>query len=152
MRIHASCAALDGAAVLLLGPPGSGKSDLLLRLLGRGWALVADDQVELTPGGDGPPLAAAPAALRGLLEVRGVGVFEGLDVPPAPLPLRLAASLGPDVPRLPLPGDWRPPGVGSGAVPHLRLAGLEASAPDKLALALAAATGRRAQRAGAFAA
>ena len=36
MQIHASCAAREGAGVLLMGPPGSGKSDLLLRLLDRG--------------------------------------------------------------------------------------------------------------------
>jgi hypothetical protein len=49
MRFHASCAARMGEggfdAVLLLGTSGSGKSDLLLRLIDRGWALVADDQV-----------------------------------------------------------------------------------------------------------
>ena len=46
MPLHASCAALRGDGVLILGPPGAGKSELVLRLLGRGWDLVADDQVE----------------------------------------------------------------------------------------------------------
>ena len=63
MQIHASCAARDGAGVLLLGPPGSGKSDLVLRLLDRGFTLVADDRVVIEDGH-----ASAPAALAGLLQ------------------------------------------------------------------------------------
>src|SRR4051812_30268500 len=63
MKIHGSCAARDGAGVLFLGPPGSGKSDLLLRLLDRGFVLVADDRVEIDGG-----VARAPETLSGLLE------------------------------------------------------------------------------------
>jgi HPr kinase/phosphorylase len=70
-RLHASCAAHDGDGVLLLGPPGAGKSNLLLRLLDRGFALVADDQVEL----DGN-IARPPAAIAGLMEVRGLGIVQ----------------------------------------------------------------------------
>ena len=67
MQIHGSCAARDGAAVLLLGPSGSGKSDLALRLLDRGFLLVADDQVLIEDG-----VARAPPPLAGLLELRGL--------------------------------------------------------------------------------
>ncbi len=42
--IHASSVAIDGRAVLITGPSGSGKSDLTLRLLDRGFSLVSDDQ------------------------------------------------------------------------------------------------------------
>src|SRR6516162_9304950 len=70
MQIHASCAARDGAGVLLLGPPGSGKSDLALRLLDCGFMLVADDRVEVEGG-----VARPPPALAGLLEVRGLGIL-----------------------------------------------------------------------------
>ena len=42
--LHASTVALDGRAVLISGPSGSGKSDLALRLLDRGFTLVSDDQ------------------------------------------------------------------------------------------------------------
>src|ERR1700751_298914 len=68
-RMHGSCVARDGAGVLLVGPSGAGKSDLALRLLGRGFGLVADDQVDVLGG-----IARAPGALAGLLEVRGLGI------------------------------------------------------------------------------
>ena len=50
MQIHGSCACRDGDGVLLIGPPGAGKSDLVLRLLARGFDLVADDRVEIADG------------------------------------------------------------------------------------------------------
>ena len=41
---HASTVARDGRAVMILGPSGSGKSDLALRLFDHGFRLVSDDQ------------------------------------------------------------------------------------------------------------
>ena len=143
MLLHGSCASRDAAAVLLLGPPGSGKSDLLLRLIARGWSLVADDQVVL----DGNAVSAPPA-LRGMLEVRGLGVFQDVAVAEgARLTLVVDLVAREDVVRLPMPARWAPAGV-----PRVALHGFDASAPDKVGLALDAAQGRAAQRAGAFAA
>ncbi|MBR0649161.1 aldolase [Roseomonas terrae] len=143
MLLHGSCVSRDAAAVLLLGPPGSGKSDLSLRLIGQGWALVADDQVTI----DGVAVAAPPA-LRGMLEVRGLGVFEGLAVAQeARLALVVELVARDAVTRLPVPGQWGPAGV-----PRVALHGFDAAAPEKIGLALDAALGRVAQRAGAFAA
>lgn len=143
MLVHGSCASRGGAAVLLLGAPGTGKSDLLLRLIGRGWDLVADDQVVL----EGPAVAAPPS-LRGMLEVRGVGIFEGLPVAEeARLVLAVELVAREAVVRLPRPAGWGPAGV-----PLLALHGFEASACDKVGLALEAALGRARQRSGAFAA
>ena len=45
--LHAGAAALDGAAILLPGPPGAGKSTLVVRLMERSWHLMADDVVPL---------------------------------------------------------------------------------------------------------
>ena len=45
LLLHATCVALEGRAVLLRGPSGSGKSDLALRLIDAGALLVADDLV-----------------------------------------------------------------------------------------------------------
>lgn len=143
MLLHGSCVSRDAAAVLLLGPSGSGKSDLVLRLVGRGWVLVADDQVVI----DGLAVSA-PAALRGMLEIRGLGIFEGLAVAVGAR-LTLVVDLVPRdaVARLPAPAVWAP-----GDVPRVALHGFDAAAPEKVALALDAVLGRAAQRAGAFAA
>ena len=147
MLVHGSCAARHGHAVLILGPSGAGKSDLVLRLLQLGWRLVGDDQVEC-----GADLAVgAPARLRGFLEVRGLGIFEAMEVEDNAV-LRLAVQLAPHagIPRLPMPASWR---AGDGAaVPLVTLDPFEVSACAKLNLALDAATGLVRQRAGAFAA
>jgi HPr kinase/phosphorylase len=151
MPLHASCAACDGDGVLFLGPSGAGKSELVLRLIGRGWRLVADDQVQLSPEPPDALLAAPPEALRGMLEVRGVGLFRGLPVA-APARLRLVVDLlppGVSPPRLPEPRSFAAHGR---ALPRLALAGREAACPDKVAIALAAACGRASLAAGAFAA
>jgi hypothetical protein len=142
MLVHASCAARGADAVLFLGPPGCGKSDLVFRLLDRGWRLVADDQVQL-----GPPVAA-PAPLAGMLEVRGLGIFRGLAAPEQPVTLRLAIELGSPT-RLPAPRLWQAGGI---ALPCVTLAAFAASAPQQVEWALDAALGRRAMAAGAFAA
>jgi HPr kinase/phosphorylase len=146
MRLHASCVSLEGAGVLLLGVPGSGKSSLVLRLMGRGWALVADDQVVLSAT-DAGLLAEAPHELAGMLEIRGLGLFDQL--PAAPAVLALAARLRPTttIPRLPEPSRWRALGLD---VPEFPLDAADVAAPEKLDWALRAARGRLRQAAGAF--
>ena len=146
MLLHASCAARGADAVLFLGPPGSGKSDLVLRLLGLGWRLVADDQLRLSPAGE----VTTPPELAGLLEVRGLGLFSGVACATPPLTLRLAVEClgtGQPPPRLPAPRCWSAGGV---TRPVVSLAALEASAPLKVEWALDAVLGRRRQHAGAF--
>lgn len=130
----------NGDGVLLIGPSGSGKSDLVLRLLGRGFSLVADDRVDIEDG-----VATAPAALAGLLEVRGLGIVR---LPyAATARLALVAELGVAAERL--PAQARHTGLG---LPLIRLDPAAASAPDRVALALDCALGRVSQVAGAFAA
>jgi HPr kinase/phosphorylase len=139
-QVHGSCVSRDGDGVLLIGPSGSGKSDLALRLLGRGFSLVADDRVDIQDG-----VAMAPAALAGLLEVRGLGIVR---LPyAATARLALVAELGAAAERLPAPG--RHAGLG---LPLIRLDPAAASAPDRVVLALDCALGRVSQVAGAFAA
>lgn len=148
MLLHASCAALEGEAVLILAPPGGGKSDLLLRLMGRGWDLVADDQLVLRPV-EGRLEASPPAELAGRMEVFGLGLVEGLRWRAAPL--RLAVRLVPreQVARLPVPQEWGSLGV---TLPMLELNGSAPSAPEVLACALGALTRKHRLTCGAFAA
>jgi HPr kinase/phosphorylase len=114
--IHATTVSLDGFGVLLRGAPGSGKSALALQLIeqqgtGLGPAaftalLVADDQTILTRRDD-VLFASAPDALRGLLELRGLGL---LPVNIAPdVAVRLVVDLQPSsgIDRLPAPESLR---------------------------------------------
>lgn len=139
MQIHGSCASRSGDGVLLIGPPGAGKSDLLLRLLGRGFSLVADDRVEIVAG-----MARPVQTLAGLLEVRGLGIVRLPYVPEARL--ALVVELADTDTRLPLPRRHD--------ALDLPVASVDArtpSAPDRVILALDCALGRVAQLCGAFA-
>jgi serine kinase of HPr protein (carbohydrate metabolism regulator) len=129
--VHANSVALDGRAVLISGPSGSGKSDLTLRLLDRGWTLVSDDQTVVRREGD-RLLASAPETIAGKLEVRGVGIVEMDRV--NDVPVALLAELSRDIERLPEDGRQRQLlGI---AVPLVSIDAMTASAPAKLALAL----------------
>lgn len=82
-NLHASCVAAEGHAVLITGRSGSGKSDLALRLIDRGFTLVSDDRTILRKQ-DGRLIASAPDTIKGKIEVRGVGILEMETVASAP--------------------------------------------------------------------
>lgn len=128
--IHAAAVALDGRAVLILGPSGAGKSDLALRLLARGWHLVADDRVVLTTVDD-VLIASAPPRLAGLLEVRGVGIVPEAT---APAPVALVLDLGRPAERMP---DLQTIDLAGHVIPCLGFDPFGASAPERAARALA---------------
>jgi serine kinase of HPr protein (carbohydrate metabolism regulator) len=93
---HATCVAIDGCGVLLRGPPGSGKSDLALRLIDGGAFLVADALVALAADGErlmATLPASAPPAVRGRIEMRGIGILPVPTIPRAPI--RLVVELVP---------------------------------------------------------
>lgn len=135
--MYGTVVALDGWGVVLRGKSGSGKSDLALRLIDGGAVLVADDQIQLVLSG-GLVHASAPAAIAGLLEVRGVGV---VPMPArARVPLALIVNLVPleDVPRLP---DAKMESILGLDLPVLDLFAFEASAPQKVKVALGSLLG-----------
>lgn len=137
VNIHASCVAIGNKGVLLLGKSGSGKSDLALRLIDGGAKLVADDRTLLFLRGVALH-ARAPDTIRGLLEIRGVGIVE--------LPVRrhvrlaLAVLLGREGARLPKPQFWDPPAPlrMNTKLPQIALDARYASAPAKVRAALEA--------------
>ena len=90
-RLHASCVAFDGRAVLILGPSGAGKSALALALMGLGARLVSDDQTQVLAR-DGRLIASAPSGLPPLIEARGIGLLRADPV--AQAEIVLAVDLG----------------------------------------------------------
>jgi len=130
---HGTCVEIDGAAVLLRGASGSGKSDLALRLIdAAGARLVADDQVELRAR-QGALVASAPAAIAGRIEVRGVGILEVASVSEACVVL-VADLVPPEmIERLPEPDEVE---IANVRLPLIRIAPFEASAIAKLRFAL----------------
>ena len=135
--VHATSVAIGGHAVLLRGPSGSGKSDLALRLIDAGARLVADDQTRIWRDGN-VLLVRAPEPIAGLIEVRGLGIVRVQAVPAARLALIVDLVAVQHLERLPEPSSETIFGL---AIPRVALAPFEASAPVKLRLALAAATG-----------
>src|SRR5258707_874813 len=96
--VHASTVAKDGRAVLITGPSGSGKSDLTLLLLDRGFILVSDDQTLVRREND-HLVASAPSNIAGKLEVRGIGI---VDMDHAgDMPVALLVELTSDIQRMP---------------------------------------------------
>lgn len=90
---------MAGRGVLITGPSGAGKSALALALMALGAGLVADDRTVLTLAG-GRVMADAPAAIRGRIEARHVGILAAEPV--GPQPLGLVVELGEAaLPRLP---------------------------------------------------
>lgn len=96
---QAGAVSIDGRALLIEGPPGSGKSSLALALIDRGAGLIGDDAVTLA-GVDGQLIASPPPNIAGLIEVRGVGLVRLPPADPAPVGLILVLG-GPAPERLP---------------------------------------------------
>ena len=129
--VHASTVAIEGRAVMISGPSGSGKSDLALRLMDRGFKLVSDDQTLVRRDGD-RLIASAPPAIAGKIEVRGIGI---LDVETATdVPIALLVELTSDIQRLPDDARQRP--ILGIALPIVSIDAMTASAAAKVVLAL----------------
>ncbi len=131
--IHATSVAIDGYGLLILGPSGSGKSDLALRLIDRGATLISDDYTIVTAR-DGQLLLRAPVNIAQIMEIRHLGL---VDMPHVDdVPAVLAIRLEDDPPRMPEPDlTLLLTGI---AIPLIALAGREASAPIKAEWALRA--------------
>ena len=139
--VNGTAVAWRGEGILILGPTGSGKSDLTLRLIDSGATQIADDVVELKREGRGlllsfPP--EGPADLKGKMEVKGLGIMS-VPVAPPEMPLALVVRSTPreHVELIPesLESEWLGLKVTTIGI-HL----MEPSAPAKVRLALAKLT------------
>lgn len=129
--IHATCVAIEGNGLLLMGASGSGKSDLALRLIDRGAILVSDDYTALAIA-DGRLRASPPTSIAGLLEIRHIGIVNLSYVIDVPIALAIALDEKPErMPDRPAMIDLL--GI---SLPCVALAGLEASASVKAEIAL----------------
>lgn len=131
--LHATCIALDASHSLLLrGPSGAGKSDLAFRMIALGARLVADDQVILRAEPDGL-YAAAPCALRDMLEIRGIGLVRMPALEAAMVTLLVDLVPADAVPRLPEPAHETLFGI---TLPRVALEAFSAAAALKALQAL----------------
>ncbi|WP_269515048.1 HPr kinase/phosphorylase [Brevundimonas subvibrioides] len=116
---------------LLMGSPGSGKSDLALRLVARGWRLVGDDYVHVWASG-GRLFAAPVETIAGQIEARGLGILDLQHRPASRISLRVDC-VRETVERLPEPQTTAIAGV---AVAQMALDIRPASAVETLSLAI----------------
>ena len=130
--IHATTVAWHGCGVLIRGDPGSGKSDLGLRLIDSGAILVADDYTDVTttPGG---LFASAPDSIRGKMEVRGLGVVDFSYIEVSRVSLVVTLVPREEVERVPEPAFVEIEGV---RLPEISVCAFDASTPGKVRLAV----------------
>lgn len=133
--VHGTTVAIDDEGVLLRGAPGSGKSDLALRLIDQGATLVADDRSALTLE-NGCVVARAPDVIAGKLEVRGIGIVRVAVLPQ--VRVALVVDLASAVDRLPAQKTADLLGI---RVPLIQLRPFEVSATAKIRLAVRARHG-----------
>lgn len=129
--IHATSIAIGGRAILIMGASGSGKSDLALRLIDRGAALISDDYTVIAA--DGPILfASPPASIAGRIEIRHLGLIDMPHVSNVPIALAVRLEDSPErMPDSPASID-----LCGHSVPLVALSGREPSAPIKTEIAL----------------
>ncbi|MCK5424439.1 MAG: HPr kinase/phosphatase C-terminal domain-containing protein [Emcibacter sp.] len=133
---HATGILFEGKGVLIMGPSGSGKSDLALRLMAQGAELIGDDYVEVSRQKDGRLIMTVPATIAGKMEVRNVGILEVAFRPTAEIDLALCLVTEDEAYQLERLPEQKFITLEGGDIPCLDFYGLEGSAPEKLWAAL----------------
>jgi len=140
--LHGTCVSVSGEGVLILGEPGTGKSDLALRLIdepGFGVSeslmrgkLISDDQVIIIRDED-RLIASAPANISGKLEIRGLDIVTLATQSSVHLSLVVKLQTYSAINRHPDHATFDILGV---ALPLVEIDGTTASAPARLRAAL----------------
>ena len=132
-QLHASCVAVADQGILICGPSGTGKSDLALRLIDDGADLVADDRVDISCK-NGQLLASAPENIKGLIEVRGLGLVKVRARTEAVITLVIELKNRHSIERVPVKDFAEIEGV---KIPKIELDPFDISALAKIRLILA---------------
>ena len=132
VNLHASCIAIGEFGLLIRGASGSGKSDLVLRMLDepQGAVLVADDQVILTVE-SGVIYASAPPNLAGMLEIRGQGIVKRPAFAKVKLSHIIDLETPPEIARMPEVSELQTT-ILNQVFPRLKLYSFQASAPARI--------------------
>jgi serine kinase of HPr protein (carbohydrate metabolism regulator) len=115
LRANCTAVAVEGRAILMEGPAGSGKSSLALALIDRGATLIGDDGIALEIV-KGLLVAGPPPATCGKLEIRNLGIV-GMECTAAPVAILL--RLNDDAPRFVDRPEWID--IEGIAIPSIRL-------------------------------
>ena len=78
--LHGVLVDIYSLGVLITGDSGVGKSETALDLIKRGHRLIADDRVEVYQQDEQTLVGEAPAILRHMLEIRGVGIIDVMNL------------------------------------------------------------------------
>lgn len=134
-NVHGTAISVGGRGLIFIGPSGIGKSMMafncltIARRAGVSSALIADDQVFLTPQED-RIIATCPPSIAGLMELRGSGIVKMDHVQSVALDLAVQPVSGPGAERLPPENEyWQIADIGR--LPMVRIA---ATASDPLAI------------------
>ncbi len=79
-NVHGGLIDVYGVGVLIVGSSGVGKSEAALELIKRGHRLVADDNVIIKRVADNILMGASPPLIDNMLEIRGIGVIDVLQL------------------------------------------------------------------------
>ncbi|MCD2256844.1 HPr(Ser) kinase/phosphatase [Agrilactobacillus fermenti] len=78
--IHGVLVDIYGVGVMITGDSGVGKSETALELVKRGHRLIADDRVDVYQQDEQTIVGEAPAILKHLLEIRGLGIIDVMNL------------------------------------------------------------------------
>ena len=136
INLHATCIAIKQNGILLLGKSGAGKSDLALRLIeNKNAILVADDRVDIKKI-DNKIFALPPHTIKGLLELRGIGIIKVSYLEQCDI--KLAVNLVDDIKQIERMPENKFYEIQQVKIPMIDIYPFEVSATDKIVIKLKA--------------
>lgn len=78
--VHGVMMDVYGVGVLIIGKSSVGKSESALELVNRGHTLISDDRVIVSQKEVGIIIASSPSLTKRLMEVRGLGIVDVVDL------------------------------------------------------------------------